>query len=348
MKRLAIYLFVPWVAVSLLLSCQPSESKGQGIFRKRIRGRVQERIQERIDNRQSGADGSLSPTSKETNLPGKMRTIIVQGIQRTYLLYGSKANPDQLPMPLVIGLHGGRSNPQRFAQTTGFNTLAERERFMIAYPSGIAQRWNDGRDVAGLPEQDDVAFVSALIDDIQKNQSIDRRRVYATGISNGGFMTQRLACELNNKIAAFASVAATMPAPLASRCRPGRTVPVLIISSPNDQFVPWQGGKMTRGEGGTILSIPQVVDFWKANNQCTTTTAATVPVSNAVDDSTQIIGSTAKGASANSEVTLVQIDGGGHTWPGGNRQPEMLVGKTTQKLNGSQAIWNFFKRHSLP
>jgi polyhydroxybutyrate depolymerase len=346
MKHTLVYLLVTLVTTSLMLSCRPPESKGEGFLRERIRERVRERIKERIEERRQ--EGGGQRPAPEGTAAGETRTLTVQGTQRTYLLYTPKPRPNEPPLPLVIGFHGGRSNPQRFALTTGFDNLAERERFVVAYPAGLEQNWNDGREAEGLPKQNDVAFVSAMIDDIQKVRGIDRRRVYATGISNGGFMTQRLACELNNKIAAFASVAATMPAPLASRCRPGRTVPVLIISSPNDQFVPWQGGKMTRGEGGTILSIPQVVDFWKANNQCTTTSAATLPVSNAVDDGTQISGSTAKGASANSEVTLVQVDGGGHTWPGGNRQPEMLVGKTTQKLNGSQAIWAFFKRHSLP
>lgn len=338
MKHTVIGLLVPWVITSLLLGCHPRESKGQGIFRERIRSRIQDRIKDRqLD-------------TEETNLAGESRTITVQSTLRTYLLYRPKAKPqsNEPPMPLVIGFHGGRSNPQRFAQTTRFNAPAERERFSIAYPAGIDQRWNDGRDVPGLPTQDDVAFVSALIDDIQKIQNIDRRRIYATGISNGGFMTQRLACELNHKIAAFASVAATMPVPQSLRCRPGRKVPVLFINSPDDRFIPWQGGAMSQGEGGTILSTPQVVDFWRKNNRTSTTRITPLPTRTGVEDGTQTLSTTSQGTSLHSEVTLVRIDGGGHAWPGGSRQPEWLIGKATQKLDGSQFIWDFFRRHSLP
>lgn len=336
MKHTIVCLLVPWGTTSLLLSCHPPESRGQGVFRERIRERVHERVQKGIEDRRQNVGGE------------EPQTFTVQGLQRTYFLYAPKPKLDENPMPLVIGFHGGRSTPQRFAQTTGFNQLAERERFIVAYPAGIEQNWNDGREAEGLPQQNDVAFVSALIDDIQKVRSIDRNKIYATGISNGGFMTQRLACELNHKIAAFAAVAATMATPQAARCHPNRAVPVLMMSSPDDQFVPWQGGRMTRGEGGTILSIPQVVDFWKMNNQCSVTSTVIVPASTGVADGTQIRSFSHQGASPHSEVTLVRIDGGGHTWPGGARQPEWLVGKTTQQLNGSQFIWKFFRRHSLP
>jgi polyhydroxybutyrate depolymerase len=249
-------------------------------------------------------------------------------------------------LPLIIGLHGGHTNPERFAKTTKFNLLANQEGFIMAYPAGINRNWNDGRDNATLPTQDDVGFIAALIDDVQRLKKIDRRKIYATGISNGGFMSQRLACELPDKIAAIASVASTIAVPIAAQCRTQKSVPVLTINSPIDAFVPWQGGTMTKGEGGTIVSVPDMIKVWCVNNQCSKQENIQTPQPT-VTDGTAITITSRRGLQRNSDVISVKVEGGGHTWPSGVQQPEWLVGKTTQNLNATQFIWNFFKDHSL-
>ena len=273
--------------------------------------------------------------------------IFFQGLDRSYLLYTPLSYNPEKPMPVVIGFHGGTTTAQKFSQTTKFNQLAAQEGFIVVYPQGIDKNWNDGRDVAGLPSQDDVAFVSAVIDDIKKIRNIDSHRIYATGISNGGFFTQRLACQLSDKIAAFASVASTLAQPMSTRCNPNNPVSILLINSPDDKFVPWQGGRMTRGLGGYILSVPDTVRFWQQKNSCSPQPDVQ-SVNNNKNDGTSIRISRYAQCKNGSEVILTTIYRGGHAWPSGLGQPQWLVGRTSQKIDGSSYIWNFFKRHTLP
>jgi polyhydroxybutyrate depolymerase len=341
LKHTALCLLSTFLLTSLLVSCDAPESRGEGP----LRGLIRERMRERFQQRRQDAGGGLRKPS-DVSMAGETHTLINQGIERTYVLYTPSSYTGKIAMPLVIGFHGGRTTPERFAKTTDFNALADKEGFIVAYPAGIDKNWNDGRESTTLPKQSDVAFVSAMIDNIQQNRKIDSRRVYATGISNGGFMAQRLACELSNKIAAFASVASTMPTSIASGCKPNRLVPILMINSPTDAFVPWDGGKMTRGEGGSILSVRQMVTFWRTNNQCLKQDTIQSPQA-VVKDGTTVSISRYNGAQNRSDVIFVKIDGGGHSWPGGNKQPEIIVGKTTKNLNATQFIWNFFKSHML-
>jgi polyhydroxybutyrate depolymerase len=340
-KHTALCLLSTFLLTSLLASCGTPESRGEGP----LRGLIRDRIRERLQQKGQGAGGGLQKPV-DVSSAGESRQLMNQGIERTYALYTPSSYTGTSAMPLVIGLHGGHTDPGRFAKTTEFNALADKEGFIVAYPAGVNKNWNDGRNSTTLPKQSDVAFISAMIDDIQKNRKIDSRRIYATGISNGGFMTQRLACELSHQIAAFASVASTIPVPLVAQCKPNKPVPVLMINSPADAFVPWEGGNMTRGEGGSILSVKQMVTFWRTNNQCLKQDS-TQSQRASVNDGTTVSISRSSGAQNRSDVVFARIDGGGHSWPGGARQPEMLVGKTTQNLNATQFIWNFFKTHTL-
>jgi polyhydroxybutyrate depolymerase len=339
LKRTAFCLLSTFLLTTLLVSCNTTESRGERPFRGLMRERIRVRMQQ---GGQEAGGGLRQPV--DSSAAGEIHRITNQGIERTYFLYTPSSYASQL-MPLVIGLHGGHTEPGRFSKTTGFNALADKEGFIVAYPAGGNQNWNDGRDSATLPKQDDVAFISAMIDDIQKIRQVDRRRIYATGMSNGGFMTQRLACELSHKIAAFASVSSTMAAPLATQCQPKKPVPILMMNGTADKFVPWEGGNMTRGEGGAILSVPQMVSFWRTNNRCSQQLSVQ-PQSVAVEDGTSVNIVRYRGSQSRSDVIFAKIEGGGHAWPGGFQQPERLVGKTTQKLNASPFIWNFFKEHS--
>lgn len=277
-----------------------------------------------------------------------LRKIEVQNVSRSYYLYTpSSYNPNK-PMPIVLGFHGGTTTARNFAQTTKFNTLAQEKGFIIAYPQGINKNWNDGRDAQGLPTEDDVSFVTALIQDINTIRNIDSRRIYAVGISNGGFLTQRLACQLSDKIAAFASVASTIAEPLQYNCPTKRPVSMMMINSPDDKIVPWTGGTMTKGQGGRILSVPATINFWRDKNLCNSNPQIQTIGDNQPNDGTSVEVTSYYHICSNSEVVLVKISGGGHTWPSGSNQPQWLVGRTSRKINGSQFIWNFFERYTLP
>jgi polyhydroxybutyrate depolymerase len=274
-------------------------------------------------------------------------TLDHQGITRTYDLYIPSSYQTDRPIPLVLAFHGGGGSGRKLAGTTRLNNVAEREGFIVVYPDGINNHWNDGRGVPGVnPELDDVSFVKALIRELQKSLNIDRRRIYATGISNGGMFTQRLACELSGRIAGFASVVGSLPAPLQPTCKPKAPVSMLMLNSPRDQFIPWQGGMLLVGEGGKIISIPQTIEFWKQHNACSSAGQVQLLPDNAPNDGTRVRKVSYTNCRRGSEVVLYTIFGGGHTWPGAVGQPPQF-GVTSRDINGSEVIWDFFKSKAL-
>jgi polyhydroxybutyrate depolymerase len=297
-------------------------------------------------------NGQLSPSQGVRNGGDsglQTGSVTSGGMTRNYFIFVPSSYRAGQAVPLVLGFHGGGiGSGKGFARTTSFNQLAEQEKFIVVYPSGIDGQWNDGRGTPKLhPDISDVDFVSALLDQVEKDYSIDSRRIYATGISNGGFFTQRLACELSNRIAAFAPVAASMAAPLSKTCNPPKPVSILMINSPDDQFIPWKGGQMTKGAGGQILSIANAVQFWQKHNGCRANPQekTLTPLDQA--DPTQVTLQSYTGCRNGSEVLLYTIQGGGHTWPNGDRQPKFLLGVTSRNLTATNTVWNFFKRHSL-
>lgn len=249
------------------------------------------------------------------------------GRQRTYTLYTPKSHERDYPMPLVLAFHGYGSQGKDLAQNTEFNRLAEQKGFIVVYPDGIERRWNPLNKI--LTGVDDVGFVPALIDHIKQIRAIDSRRVYAAGVSNGGFLVQRLACESSNEIAAFASVVASLPTQFQLTCRPSRSVPMLMMNGTEDQKVPWQGGNLFYG---SILSVPDSIDFWRTHNNC----PAQPQTKRLAGDRVEIARYT--NCQDNTEVELVKLEGAGHVWPKGGSGPSQL-------LNGSQEIWSFFQRH---
>src|SRR3989338_7551505 len=183
-------------------------------IRERMRERIRDKIQERVK----------PPTSQDP-----VKSISVNGVERRYLLHLPLSYEQSSgKLPLVLFFHGGKSKGEGMDRLTGFNTEADRNNFVIVYPKGIDERWNDGRG-SELATADDVGFVRALIDQLVQDYRIDPTRVYATGISNGGILSHRLACELSDKITAIASVAGTLPTNVAQNCRPSRPVAVFII-----------------------------------------------------------------------------------------------------------------------
>ena len=278
-----------------------------------------------------------------------IRVLRLQDRERSYILHTPPALQDEAALPLVLVFHGGYDSPENAISNTGFNSLADRERFLVAYPSGINKHWNDGRGVANAGI-DDVAFVRAMIDDIRQIRRVDHRRIFATGASNGGMFTQRLACELADSIAAFAPVISSLPEAIHQRCKPSRAVSVLMINGTDDKMVPWQGGEM-KGKGGRILSVPASVEFWARHADCPATSSVASQILPDRDprDRTRVRRTHYSACRAGAEVEFLEIEGGGHTWPGGdNRQMPLLLGNTSRDIEATQEIWTFFLRQALP
>jgi polyhydroxybutyrate depolymerase len=231
-----------------------------------------------------------------------------------------------------------------------FKTIADRDKVVLVYPEGVQKNWNDGRPTA--PNQlgiNDVGFFNQMCDYMINNYSVDAKKIYATGISNGGFMSTRLGCELSNRIAAIAVNAATIEATtIAPNCKPNRPVPALYIHGTTDPLVPFLGGQITAGgtAGGTILSHFQVIEKWVALNGCNSTPTIT-DLPDIANDGTTIKQRVYSGGTNGSEVVSYVITNGGHTWPQGYQYlNEAIIGKTSQDMNACEAIWTFFKRFS--
>jgi polyhydroxybutyrate depolymerase len=192
---------------------------------------------------------------------------------------------------------------------------------------------------------DDVGFLSALIDKLSRDYRIDPKRVYSTGISNGGFMSQRLACDLADKIAAIAVVAATMGRDLAGRCKPSRPVSVLLIQGTEDPLVPYEGGRVQVPGGGAIISAPEAVKKWVGLDGCNGQPKRD-SLPDSANDETRTRRESYGGCREGTAVVFLAVEGGGHTWPGGPQYlPVRRIGRASRDFNASELIWEFFAAH---
>jgi len=278
----------------------------------------------------------------------KIINLTVDGNARSFIVYLPAGYNNAGKMPMIFAIHGGSGTPEGMINIANFKAIADRDKVVLVYPSGIQNNWNDGRPTP--PNQsgiNDVNFFNLMCDYMITTYPVDGTRIYATGISNGGFMSSRLGCELSNRIAAIAVDAATMEATtIAPSCNPGRPVPAIYIHGTTDPLVPFTGGLMTAGgtAGGTILSHFQTIDKWVSINGCNTTpTVSDIP--DIANDGTTIKQRVYSGGTNGSEVVSYVVLNGGHTWPQGYQYlNEAIIGKTSQDMNACEVIWTFFKR----
>ena len=268
--------------------------------------------------------------------PGdEVGTLTDQEQPRTYLLHTPKSYRPDRPMPIVIAFHGYGSQGKDLAASSGLNDLADQQGFLVVYPDALDRRWNltEGTFGALFNRVDDVKFVAALIDHLTQIRAVNPRRIYAMGVSNGGFLVQRLACEPSNRIAAFASIVATLPGQLQANCKASRPVSMLMINGTADRKVPWEGGRPPKVPYGWILSVPASIEFWRQHNQCSVKV-----IKQAVNERVDI--DRYPTCQAQSEVELVTLKGIGHLFPRGG-------GGRNQLINGGVEVWRFFDRHTL-
>ena len=264
---------------------------------------------------------------------------------REYIVYLPDAYSPGTALPLVINLHGFGSNSSEQRLYSGMNLVAETEGFIVVYPQGLPRQavfggFGNSWDAGFGTDVDDVGFLSALIDRLWTDYGIDLSRVYATGMSNGGYMSYELACSLSDRIAAVASVTGSMTLETFDNCDPQRPVPVLQFHGTADPVVAYNGIPFfSKG-------IEEVIDYWVTFNGCPAPADTTQ-----IDDSAPNDGSTVAllaydDCAAGTDVEFYKIFGGGHTWPGAFPIPG--AGSTNQDIQASPLIWAFFDRYTHP
>jgi polyhydroxybutyrate depolymerase len=283
-----------------------------------------------------------------------LHTIEVDGMERSYFVHFPPGYKGKEKLPLVIALHGGgKGDGEKVAKNYGFNAKDQRHRFIAVYPNGVDAYWRDGRGYTHRGDSDatvdDVAFISALIDHFIHTKGADPKRVYVTGVSNGGMMTLRLGCEIAPKLAAIAPVISSIPKNIFEQCEPGASLPVLIMNGTEDPLMPWEGGHvhLFRKKMGEVVSTNETVKFWVKHNQCGPRAKTTqLPDRDRRDQSTVEV-SRFSNRRTGVEVVLYKIIGGGHNLPGSDT-PERprLTGNKNNDIDGAQEILRFFQAHS--
>jgi polyhydroxybutyrate depolymerase len=285
-------------------------------------------------------------------------SVVTKQGERQYVIHIPKSCENKKPSPMVIMLHGFGGTALSAAKETSWSLKADREAFVIVYPEASRpdplksqsfrlnpQSWNDGsgRFHAAEKDVDDVAFIDAMIDEILNAHPIDPQRIYATGFSNGASMTFRLGAHLSNRFAAIAPVSGTcwIESP-----QPSSGLSVCYVTGTSDSLNPIDGGypKLALGgkdQGGKSKPPVQLfLDQWVMALKC-------FPKPIMDKTSNGVRKRLYQSESGKPELAYVTVDGLGHHWPGGSSQvPSLLVGKPSDKLKATDAIWEFFK--SLP
>lgn len=280
----------------------------------------------------------------------QVRTLEVDGLARTYLVHVPPAWDAAKPTPVVLVFHGAFMNGKLMAGFCGLNAKADSAHFVAVYPDGLGfqqQRmlffnaWSKPGPNGRPP--DDVKFTSLIIDDLQRAMNVDPKRVFATGLSNGGMMCYRLAAELSDRIAAVAPVSGTLAMP--PDPHPTRPVPVLHFHGTADTIVPWAGSGPRKFQAARFEGVDETIRAWVKLDGCPDAPATTRLPDTAHDGTTltrQCYGPGKDG----SEVILYRIEGGGHTWPG-RPAPVAFLGATTMNLQANDVIWDFFEKHPI-
>jgi polyhydroxybutyrate depolymerase len=265
------------------------------------------------------------------------KTFTFDGARRTYRVYVPSSLPAGKAVPAVLVLHGGFGTGKGAERQGNWDSAANRGRFLLVLPDGLARSWNAG-SCCGPPQRngvDDVSFLTELLERVTSDYGVDPTRVYATGISNGGMMAYRFACVAADRLAAIAPVAAD----LIVDCRPARPVSLLHFHGLADQNVPIGGGVPTKSFQANRPTYPPVrdgVELLARADGCGVTPATTT---NGPLTTVRWTGCTDQAA-----VELVTIEGGGHSWPGGQRLAQILDPPSTA-IDATAAIWKFFEEH---
>ncbi|MEM7401411.1 MAG: PHB depolymerase family esterase [Pseudomonadota bacterium] len=279
------------------------------------------------------------------------QSLVHDGYEREYIIYKQASIQNLNKLPLLIALHGGGGTSKQLISHTKrrFNILADAESFYVVYPQGLKKGWNDGRNdlkqFATVNNIDDVGYIQKLIHYLTSKYNIDVKRIFVTGISNGGFMSFRLACELEDEINAIAPLTATISEDVFKSCNGNSNVGLMLMNGTEDPIVPYDGGyvELFGKKRGKIASTRMTIDRWLEMLRCKNEPIISELPDNEKDGTT-VTTFEYRQCNGNGTISLYRINGGGHTWPGAkSHNLKRIVGKTSQELIACDTIWEFFK-----
>ncbi|MDY6857190.1 MAG: PHB depolymerase family esterase [Thermodesulfobacteriota bacterium] len=299
------------------------------------------------DNSKSSTRPNTNPLIDQTI----NATLDYDGMQREYILYVPKSYTGEESVPLVFNFHGYFGTAAEQMEKADFRPIADTEGFIIVHPQGAPDltgntQWNSVSTNNSDTTIDDVGFVEALLDTIAYQYNIDLTRVYSAGFSMGGFMSYFLACQLNEKFAAVASVAGSMTLENIFDCNPQYPIPILDIHGQNDVVVPYIG---LQWKGDVYLGAEDVIQYWVSQNNCDPRpTATTLPDIDLNDGYISSYSSTVEkivyaGGDNGITVEHFKIAFGSHSWPGSMQTKP----GTNQDIDASIEIWKFFSKYDI-
>ena len=279
-----------------------------------------------------------------TGIPAlaQVSSLVHKEEKRRYIVYTPEAyqSQPQQTFPVVFNFHGGGMSMAEQMLYTQMNKTAERHRFIVVYPQGIKQDWNVDFGMDYLAGTDDVGFTQAILSKLKQDYRIDDKRVYATGLSRGGFFALRLAAELPQQFAAVASVGAPMPEPVLQHHQKKDKVGMLLMQGTADKVV------LFEGKAASYLSAEDTFDYWRKHNGIDGGVPAARLLPTAPGDDTQVTHVEQGNGAGGARVALITVKDGGHTWPGADAfNVGLPIGKTTRAIDANEVMWEFFSRH---
>lgn len=274
----------------------------------------------------------------------QVQSLVHKEEKRRYLVYTPAAYAGQpgKAFPVVFNFHGSGMSMAEQMLYTRMNAAADRHGFIVVYPLGVKQDWNVGFGMSYRDGSDDIGFTQALLARLKQDFRVDDRRVYATGLSRGGFFALRIAAELPEQFAAVASVGAPMPEPVLEHLKQSGAAPgkigVLLVHGSADRVVAYDG------KPGGYLSAPETYRYWLGRNGIAPDSKPARVVDTDRGDGTEVHWQE-QGNGAQS-VALLTVKEGGHTWPGADPfNVGLPIGKTTRDIDANEVMWEFFSRH---
>ena len=256
--------------------------------------------------------------------------VVIGGEAQDYIVHVPDGYDRRTPLPLVLSLHGAANWPSFQKDVTRFNELADRERFIVAYPGG-------GGAVLKTFGLHEVKFIGALLDRLEASFNVDRSRIYVNGLSNGGGMSDVLSCVMSERIAAIGAVGSALTLTV-DACKAAPPMPMIAFHGTADPLTRYNGGKVFLAPE-PFPAIPDWLSHWSRRNKCVAPPAE----SRVAADVTRFDYDRCA-----APIAFYRVEGGGHTWPGGIDMPEWFVGRTTHSIDASELMWAFFKDHRLP